>query len=213
MASRSKKEKVEDIGGELSSVPNEKYKKFFERFAEIETLDVKDWKSNVHILAYFVKKYEAAFGMKYQFKFNDPNPTKCYEVWRVSTLSGRISANPQILRDYIDWVFQEKVGKGKRRFNSISFIANEDLVNFYKMNVLLADKKQLHLDRSSPLPPELKKIMNEENIKVSTYGDLAFFYQSIKAGGLDEELSKKFDSGMAKMKEAGFDASILERII
>lgn len=211
-SNRAKKEKVEETGGELTSVPNDKYRKFFEKFTEIDTLDVKQWKV-VHVLAYFCKKYKEAFNVDYQFKFNHKSPAKCMEVWRINQLCGKLSASPEILRNYIDWVFEEKVTKAKRRFTAVSFITNDDVVNYYKINVLLANKKQLHLDRSSALAPEYKKIMHEAGIQVNTYGDLAFFYQSIKAGGLDAELTQKFSSALTKMKEESFDESVLERII
>lgn len=206
----SKKEKENDA--ELNSFPNEKYKKFFDKFSEIETLPIKQWKA-AHLISYFCKKYKEHFNLDYQFKFNSPSPTKCYEVFRINTICSRLSSDPQILKDYIDWVFVERVAKPKKKFRSISFIANEELVNDYKINVLLANKEGLHLSRSSPLPVDYKTIMAEKDIQVSSYGDLAFFYQSIKSGGLDTALTSKFEIALSQMKEMGFDESILERII
>lgn len=207
-----KKEKVEETGGELTSVPNEKYQKLFDKFKDIETLDIKLWKI-AHVLGYFCKKYKDTFNVDYQFKFNDPNPNKCYEVWRVNTLCAKLSSSPEILREYIDWVFREKVAKNKRRFTSISFITEDTMVNYYKINILLANKTQLHLDRSSLLPNEYRAIMKEANIEMNTYGDLTFFYQSSKAGGLGEDLTSKFSNALSKLKEKGFDETILERIV
>src|ERR1700749_4017992 len=91
----------------LSSIPNEKYEKLFNSFKDIDSLETSKWNLN-HILGYFIKKYKMTYGMDYQFKFNDPNPNKCYEVWRVKTLVARLSKDPEILKSYIDWVWDEK---------------------------------------------------------------------------------------------------------
>ena len=45
----------DDIGN-LGTVPNEKYQKFFDQFKEIETLEISKWRP-VHCIAYFAKKY------------------------------------------------------------------------------------------------------------------------------------------------------------
>lgn len=204
------KDKTQD-GGELGTVPNEKWEKFFAQFSEIETLDNTKWKT-VHVIGYFCKKYHDAYNVKYSFKFNSPNPTKSFEVFQIKKLAMQLSANPGILRDYIDWAYNEKVGIGKRRLTSISFITQEDLVNNYKFNVLLTNKKQLHIDRSTELPNDYK-----ENLKligpIKTYGDLSFMYQSFKSGAFDSDLSVKFSAACDALKTLGLDLSILDRIV
>ena len=41
-----KAKKDKDItGGELTDCPNEQYQKFFDKFAEVETLNITDWKN------------------------------------------------------------------------------------------------------------------------------------------------------------------------
>ena len=96
---------------ELSPAPNEKYEKFFAKFAETETLEVAEWKTP-HLLGYFCQKWKSVYSTDYHWKFNNPNPNKCFEVWQMNTLVAKLSQNPQILKDYIDWVlimwFQRK---------------------------------------------------------------------------------------------------------
>jgi hypothetical protein len=200
-----KKTKTEELGGELSVIPNAKYQQFFDKFAEIETLDVAQWKT-AHLVGYFCKKYKQAFDLDYQFKYNDPNPNKCYEVWRISTLAARLSAKPHILKDYIDWVFEEKVSKAKRRFNSISFITGEKEVNYYKMNVLLANKKDLQLDRTTPLPISFKEILATNGFQINTYGDLSFLMQS-------NCKLPNFNLAIEQLINNGFDLSVMEKVI
>jgi hypothetical protein len=202
----SKKNDFEDSGGELNPIPNEKYKKFFEKFAEIETLDVTQWKT-AHILGYFCKKYKQTYGLDYSWKFNNQSPAKCFEVWQINTLAAKLSANPKILRDYIDWVFANYVPKTKARFRSVSFITKEETVLDYKMNVLLAGQKNLQVDRSTRLPTPYRDILREVgHINIETYGDLSFVSQM-------ESMPNDIVAAFDKLTEMGFDMEVLKRIV
>jgi hypothetical protein len=81
-----------DTDIEISTIPNDKYKKFFDKFAEMETLDVAQWKV-AHLLGYFCKKYKETYNLDYAWKFNNPSPAKCFEVWQFNTLCAKLSAN------------------------------------------------------------------------------------------------------------------------
>lgn len=198
--------KKNDDGGDLTPIPNEKWKKFFDKFAEIETLDVTQWKV-AHILGYFCKKYKQTYGIDYSWKFNNQSPTKSFEVWQANTLAAKLSANPKILRDYIDWVYTNYVPKTKARFRSVSFITKDEIVQDYKMNVLLAGQKNLQVDRSTPLPSNYADIMKElANLSVSTYGDLAFLAHM-------DPMPDNIAKAMEKLAEFGLDQNVLKRIV
>lgn len=201
----SKKEEKESTGGELTDYPNDKYRQFFEKFTEIETMDVKDWKP-VHILAYFCKKYQEQYNTKYQFKFNSPSPAKCFEVFQVKKLAMLLSGNPNILKEYIDWIYQTKVVQAKRKLTSISFMTHDGVVQDYKMNILLKGKKNLNVDRSTPLPDAYKKAFTEAGTAINTYGELAFVSQM---DPMPAELSVAFQ----KIVADGFDTEVLGRIV
>lgn len=190
----------------MSPIPNDKYKKFFEKFAEIETLDVTQWKV-AHILGYFCKKYKQTYGIDYSWKFNNQSPTKCFEVWQINTLAAKLSQNPKILRDYIDWVYTNHVPKTKARFRSVSFITKDDIVQDYKLNVLLAGQKNLQVDRSTQLPPNYIDIVKEVGgVTISTYGDLAFLSHM---DPMPDNLAKALE----KLAEFGLDKEVLKRIV
>lgn len=194
-----------ETGGELSDVPNDQYRKFFDRFQEIETLDVLQWKP-VHVLAYFCKKYKETYQVDYKFKFNSPSPSKCFEVFQVKKLAYMLTEQPNLLRDYIDWIYLNKVVKAKRRLTSISFMTAEGIVNEYKMNVLLSGKKNLNVDRSTFLPEQYRAIFNQSaGVSINTYGDLAFLSQM--------EDNEDIKSAFEQIVEAGFDMEILKRIV
>jgi hypothetical protein len=198
------KNKKEATGGELTDYPNEKYRQFFAKFAEIETLKVEEWKP-VHVLAYFCKKYQEQYGTKYQFKFNSPSPTKCFEVFQIKKLCMLLSSNPKILKEYIDWIYLTKVVQAKRRLTSISFMTHEGLTQDYKMNILLAGKKNLNVDRSTPLPNEYRDIFQEIGVSINNYGELAFLAHMAQTS----QMTKAFQ----KIEELGFDKEVLERIV
>lgn len=202
---KAKQEKIEETGGELTTVPNDKYRKFFDKFAEIETLEVAHWKV-AHLLGYFCKKYEATYpGETYPWKFNNENPNKCFEVWQMNTLVAKLSANPQILKDYIDWAYVNLVPKAKRRLTSISFMTKDEIVINYKMNVLLAGKKNLNVDRTTPLPDNFKAPFQEIGVFVNSYGDLAFLSNM--------EQTPEMLAAFEKLNGLGFDKDILGRIV
>lgn len=192
-------------GGELTDVPNDQYRKFFEKFKEIETLDAEQWKP-VHILAYFCKKYKETYDADYKFKFNSPSPSKCFEVFQVKKLAYMLTEQPKLLRDYIDWVYLTKVVKAKRKLTSISFLTNEYTMNEYKMNVLLAGKKNLSISRSTPLPDVYRNIFSEKaNVNLATYGDLAFISQM--------EPNAVFTAAYNEAIQQGLDPDLLKRIV
>ena len=194
--------KKEDV--ELTGYPNEQYKKFFDKFSEIDTLEVKDWKT-VHILSYFCKKYKEAYNKDYQFKFNSPSPSKCFEVFQVKRLASILTANPVILKEYIDWVYQTRVVKAKRRLTSISFMTVEGIVNEYKVNVLLSSNKP-NIDRSTLLPENYKQIFKQVGFDISTYGELSFISQM-------SDMPFEVIGAFQKIEELGFDNNLLKRIV
>lgn len=197
-------DKKEIFGGELTDLPNDKYKKFFEKFKEIETLDIINYKP-VHILGYFVKKYYETYQVNYKFKFNSPSPSKCFEVFQIKKLAMMLSSDPKILKDYIDWVFFNVV-KHKRRLTSISFMTIEKIVNDYKFNVLLSNNKNSNVERSTPLLDKYKTIFSSMGINVNTYGELAFILQ---IDPMPIETQKAFE----QIKLLGFDKDILKKIV
>jgi hypothetical protein len=194
----------EMTGGELTDYPNDKYRQFFDKFAEIETLDVAQWKP-VHLLAWFCKKYKEHYQINYTFKFNSPSPSKCFEVFQIKKLAMLLSSNSTILKEYIDWIYLTKVVQAKRRLTSISFMTNEGVVQDYKMNVLLKGKKNLNVDRSTALPEKYRNVFGEIGINISTYGELSFLAHMDQPPNMIEAFQK--------IEELGFDKEVLERII
>jgi hypothetical protein len=68
----------------------------------------------------------------------------------------------------------------------------------------LQGKKNLQVDRSTPLPSEHRQIFQAIGITLSTYGELAFF----GSYDADPDVTRAFQ----QLQESGFDSEILERI-
>jgi hypothetical protein len=199
-------EQCEATWVELDTLPNDNYKKMFAKFSDIDKLDPRDWKVP-HLIGYFSKKYYQTYNKKYNFKFNSPTPSKCFEVFQIKKLSNVLTSDPSLLKEYIDWVFETKVAKAKRRITSISFMTSDYITTEYKLNVLLVSNKANNtIDRSTILPEKYKNIFIQANSPISTYGDLAFLSQM---SDMPENLQKAFDT----IKSMGFDINILSRVL
>jgi hypothetical protein len=192
-------------GGTLTDVPNDYWKKFFIKFEEINDLEIKNWKV-VHVLSYFCKKYNAMYGREYKFKFNTSSPTKCFEVFQVKRLSSSLSSNPEILKSYIDWVFESKVIKAKKRITSISFLNTENfLVEYKKYHANHLDSNQ-NILRTSSLPEKYKNIFKNAGFEILTYGDLAFLS---KMSDMPLQLIGAFQD----IEDLGFNSDILNKVV
>jgi hypothetical protein len=190
-------------GGSFNDYPNDQYKKFFEKFSEINTIKCEEWKP-VHLLAYFVSKYSKHYQTNYSFKYNNPAPSKCFEIFQVKRLASMLSSKPNILKEYIDWIFEQKIIKAKRRITSISFLTKEDNVKDYKLNVLF-NPNQI-IDRTTNLPDNYKSLFSEIGTKVNNYGELAFLYQMT-------DMPFEMVGAFQKLEASGFDLKLLENIL
>jgi hypothetical protein len=191
---------------DLNDVPNEKYKQLFEKFKEIDSLDTSKWKVP-HILGYFCKKYHDTYNVKYKFKFNSPSPSKSFEVFQIKKLASLLTSDPVLLKEYIDWVYLNKVTRAKRRLTSISFMTVEGVINEYKFNVLLKQNSVNNtIDRSTQLPDKYKEQFVSIGYPINTYGDLSFLYHM---SDMPELVRRAF----SRVENMGFDLSILKKVL
>lgn len=188
---------------DLNSTINEKYEKFFSQFSEIESLPVKDWKVT-HLLSYFCKKYYQHYNTPYQFKYNNPSPIKSFEVFHIKRLCQLLSKDPQVIKEYIDYIFNTKVKSAKRKLTSISFMTHENVVHPYKIKFLFNSK----VDRSTLLPDNVKRYIDSHGFgQINTYGDFAFFHLANK-----NKNDLKYKNLLFGLIGVGFNPSILETI-
>ena len=190
----------------LNEYPSVHWFKFFNRFQEINTLPPKEWKT-VHLLSYFSHRYEDHYKVKFSFKFNSNSPGKSYEIFQMRKLAQTISADPQILKDYIDWWFENKIILKKKRITSLSFLTDTNNCNEYKWKKLAMDSSQ-NIDRTTTLPANLTDLANQIGVDCRTYGDLAFIKRMVDSGSAD--LNDQVL--LSKISESGFNLQSLEKV-
>lgn len=189
----------EDI--ELSMFPSKAWEKFITEGTKFNDIDVSKWQAK-HLLGYWCFKFKQAFNKDYQWKFN-ASPSKCYELFRLNTVCSRLSSKPDILKQYIDWIFDQRVEKDKKVFRSIAFITADDQCQWYREHILFAGS-MTNIDRSTALPNDIQSIVDILGCK--TYGDLAFL---MKANIQSEAMIKAIND----LKDRTFDFTILDKIV
>lgn len=157
----------------LSDSVSEHYKKFFLKFKEIDELPISSWQV-AHLLGYLCKRYEDYYGLKYSFKFNATAPSKCYEVYSIKKLANMLSSDPQILKDYLDWVFDKKVIERKKRITSLGYFTNLEIISEFKFKFLF-NKGGSTISRTDKLPDNILLICAKYGMgDIKTYAELAF---------------------------------------
>src|ERR1700674_3856564 len=126
--------KMQEENLSLTESPSIHWKKFFNKFNEIEALPIKDWQA-VHLIAYFCKRYKDHYKVSFSFRM-DRSPSKCYELITFRKIAQNLSADPNILHQYIDWFFDNKIILKKRRITSLAYLAEINIVNEFKFKKL-----------------------------------------------------------------------------
>lgn len=162
----------------MMQAPNSNYERFFEKFKNLDSTDVKNWDKTL-ILAYFCKKYKEKYSEDFVFRFNTPQPSKCFEVFVINKLCINLSSNPEILKTYIDYIFDTKIKNAKRKITSINTLDDIKYLSVFKTKYL-NNSIEIKIDRTTSLPKDVLDVVRLINENILTYGDLAFV---MKAGG------------------------------
>lgn len=166
--------------------PNSNYEKFFEKFTKLDDTPVQEWDKTL-VLAYFCKRYKEKYNEDFKFKFDKPQPSKCFEVFVINKLSINVSSNPEVLKYYIDFMFETKIKKAKRKITSVNTLYDEEFINVFKTKVMKGSN-DIRIDRTTSLPKYVLDVVKTINENILTYGDLAFI---MSAGGDQAESIKK----------------------
>src|ERR1017187_4879873 len=175
------------------------YIKFFEQFKDIDTLEVSQWKTP-HLLAHIARRYKEYYNIDFTFRMNASAPSKAYECIQIAKLKQMISSDPQIIKNYIDWIFDKKIIERKKRITTLAIFCDVSLINEYKWQII-----DNQIDRKTPLPKNLLTIAQYIDDTIQSYGDLAFIRQS---SDLMPGMKNMFD----ELQKAGLDIRMLEKI-
>jgi len=154
---------------------NAAWRKFFNKFNEIETLKPLEWKE-VHLLAYICKRYEALFKNKFSVAIKGA-PGKSPDIYIVKRIIASLNTtNTRTIKEYIDWVYDNKIIPKRVHFRKVGFFLTEGFANEFLHNRM----KKKTITRSTPLPESYKDIAKDLGIEVNTYGDLAFIQLDVE---------------------------------
>lgn len=183
------------------------WQKFLTKFNEIEIVKISQWKE-VHLLAYFCKRYESLYGKKFALSFKGA-PSKCNEIYIIKQMIFMLnSINMKTLRMYIDWVFDNKIIPSNLKIRSIGILLTPGFGNEYN---LYAEAKS-KIVKTTELPVEYKQIANTLQLQVSTYGDLAFIKLALEASP-NSESRAPYKVLFNNLMAIGFEPSVLNNLV
>jgi hypothetical protein len=192
----------------LAEYPTIFWKKFFDRFEEINNPDllIRDWES-VHLIAYFCRRYEEYYKVKYSFRFDAKSPSKSYELFQFRKMGQMLSTDPIILKQYIDYFFETQIIQKQKRITSLAFLTNFSSINQFKFKKMGLGGNQI-IERSTVLPREYLSIVNDLGYEYRTYGELSF-HQKIVEGGQGDQKDQEL---LQKLQEKRMDLAILKKV-
>ena len=183
--------------------PSKHWENFFNKFNQIDTLDISAWKE-VHFLSYFCKRYKEVIGVDFAFSFKGA-PSKCPEMVMIKKIIAMLNCNNNdYIKYYIDWVFDNKIKPNKMQIKSLAFFLTPGIGN--EFNIFMKNKNKI--TRSTELPMIFKELLSDLDITLDTYGDLAFFQQSVKENKRDD-----YCKVLNRLYVLGLDPKILENIV
>lgn len=209
MATERKKRKV---GINKDGTLSKPWQKFFDKLDDVnhDSIPVHKW-DDVHVLAYICKRFREHFGQSFSFSLVGA-PSKCSELFCVKRmrfmLLGNGNSNPKILKEYVDWVFDNKIINAKRSLVSMGFFITPGVCNEFKAHCARENK----IIRSTPLPDKYLHLADSVGISkdtVSTYGDVAFVKMAVEQ---DPEGREDYGAFLRHIESFGFDMSVLKRL-
>lgn len=162
---------ADDKVTELLSKP---WQKFLAKFDEIDSLPISKWKE-AHLLGYFCQRYQKYYEQKFALSFRGA-PSKCNEIYMIKkTMAMLDTTDPEIVHNYIDWIFDCKIIPGQIKIRSIGFLTTPGFGNEFNQY----RKKKQRIVKSTELPVKYQSIINDLDLQANTYGDLAFIKMAL----------------------------------
>ena len=190
----------------LNLLPSKWWISFFKKFDEIGKVPIPKWKP-IHHLSYFTQRYEDVYGKRFSFAL-DGQPSRCKEIFMIKKIMAILgTSNQKTVKDYIDWVFDNKVISVNRKVRSIGFFANASFCNEFHLSMIEKNK----IKRGTPLPTNYQIVVDILNLPINTYGDLAFAKRALDEAP-DSESRNIYRYLFKELYRVGFEYSMLEEI-
>lgn len=161
------------------------------------------------LLGYFCARYKDYYQIDYTLSLNEKGLFRGPEINVLRRVYSMLNSDPWIVKDYIDYVFQVKIHKRKKRVTSLSFLAVVDIIQEFKFAVKQSEK----VDRSTKLPEKMVAWVNQhapevlDFVSLSDFGDLKLLLTHYKQGHMKGNTS--IDSFVDKLEKMGYIDSSL----
>jgi hypothetical protein len=199
---RSKVRKTSGLRAD--GTPNAYWRRFKQRLESYEDISINKWDAEC-ALGHILKRFKEHMGIEYTFSYSGP-PSKCQEMFCVRRMISYLGADDgEIIKAYIDWVYDSIIISQKITIKSIAFFFSSNLIVNFKTEF----KKKNKITRATKLPSNYEAIINEVGAEVYTYGDLSFAKQALNS---DPEDYEEYEILFVKLKSAGFDEGILDTL-
>lgn len=177
--------------------------------------DQENWKAKKNhltcILGYFCARYKDYYGIDYTLSLNEKGLFRGSEINVLRRLYVMLENDPWKVKEYIDFIFNRKVQKRKKRITNLSYLVVQDFVQEFKLHV----EQAKFVTRSTPLPSAMiawvKKFAPEveNSVVLNDYGDLHLLLSHHKNGHFKNNDSvNKFVKKLQERKYINTDLNI-----
>lgn len=139
------------------------------------------------LLGYFTELYKKHYGIEFTFSLNESGLFRGKEVFCIRRMYAMLGADAQISKEYIDWIFEVKIIKKKRRVTSLGLLCTSELVQEYK----LCRQKSKRIVRSRPIPEKMILWINQNapevlsHVSLRDFGELKMALIAYREGHFD----------------------------
>lgn len=183
-----------------------RWQTFFKKLDQWKELPIEEWKE-YQLLGYLMDRAEKFLGRKLAITLSG-QPSKCPEIFFIKKIIYSLDTTDQeLVKNYIDWVFDNKIIPGNVKIRSIGYFQNNSFANQFLNNI----KKSQVVTRTTNLPIEYKMIVDFFKVPAETYGDLAFVQKALEVNPDDED-SETYKKMFFNLKTIGFKDSILKEL-
>jgi hypothetical protein len=153
--------------------------------------DPQKWDSKkdhlVCLLGYFAEQYKRYYGFSFTFSLNDRGLFNGVEIFCIRKVYAMLGNDALLSKEYIDWIFTNKVSKKNKKITSLSFLTVPDLVQEFKFYRNKARK----ITRDKPLPEKMISWIQDNCpevlniVSLRDFGELRMALLAYRDGHLD----------------------------
>lgn len=138
------------------------------------------------IMGYFCDAFRKAYGEEFSMSLNEKGLFRGQEFNVLRRVYAAMEGNAQTVKSYIDWFFEEKLKRRKKKLTSLASLAYSPALNEFKFY----RRKQATITRDRQIPQKIKDwIMANapavlDNFTLEDFGDLKSLLIVYKSGQL-----------------------------